>query len=221
MDQSSPFLVRIRGPHALFSRPEFSVERVSYDVITPSAARAVLEAVLFKPAIRWHITRIWLLAPIQYIQFRRNEVNTRLATSSVSGAMRNGVTIPYYADEDRAQRNTVALRDVDYAVEAHFTFTDRKGPSDNMAKFEEMFARRLSRGQQHYQPYLGTREFPAIVEPYLKDPLPIAETRHLGMLLHDIDFKRGNQPVFFAAFLKAGELTVPPWQDVGIGEARV
>ena len=211
MNESRPFQVRIRGDLACFTRPEFGVERVSYDLITPSAARAVLEAVLWKPAIQWHITRIRLLSPVRFTQIKRNEVESRAAVRTAATAMNTNTPLDYYADEDRAQRNTIALRDVDYAVEAHFVMTARRGPEDNLTKFEEMFARRLTNGQQHYQPYLGCREFPAIVEPYTGDPKPLDETRPLGMMLQDIVYGGSNQAVFFPALLQRGEVVVPAW----------
>src|SRR5580658_3397372 len=154
-----PFVyqVRIRGELACFTRPELKVERVSYEIITPSAARGIIEAILWKPAIRWKIRRILLLAPVRFIQFRRNEVNSRISTRAVSSAENGGAFKPFYADEDRAQRNTVALRDVDYAVEAEFVMTDKQGPDDNPLKFDEMFRRRLEKGQACYSPYLGCR----------------------------------------------------------------
>ncbi len=214
MDSSSVFQVRVRGDLACFTRPEFGVERVSYDLITPSAARAVLEAILWKPAIQWHITRIWLLSPVKFIQLRRNEVNKRAATGTINSSRESGEALNYFADEDRAQRNTIALRDVDYAVEAHFVLTSRHGPGDNILKFEEMFARRLANGQHHYQPYLGCREFPAKVEPYLNQATPCGESRPLGMMLHDIAYgKPENRAVFFPAILRNGELQVPAWTE--------
>ncbi|MEO8663479.1 MAG: type I-C CRISPR-associated protein Cas5c [Bryobacteraceae bacterium] len=211
----SIYRVRIRGALACFSRPEFSTERVTYDVITPSAARGAIEAVLWKPAIRWHIRKIMLLAPPQYIQFKRNEVATRTSVRNAQIALRAGQPYDYYADEDRAQRNTIALRDVDYAVEAEFVMTQRRGPDDNPAKFDAMFQRRLEKGQFHMQPYLGCREFPAIVEPYTGSPEPLAsETRDLGYMLHDLRFgPDANRPVFFRARIERGVIEVPEWQE--------
>ena len=209
------YLVRVRGDFACWTRPEFKTERVSYEVITPSAARGILEAILWKPAIRWQIRRILLLAQPKFVQFKRNEVNTRASTRNALAAMRADKPYDYFADEDRAQRNTVALRDVDYAVEAEFAFTARRGPDDNENKFDAMFRRRLEKGQFHMQPYLGCREFPAIVEPYTGDPPPIAdETRDLGYMLHDLRFEsRGNTPVFFQARLRNGVIEVPEWEE--------
>jgi CRISPR-associated protein Cas5d len=207
--------VRIRGQFALFTRPEFKTERLSYEVLTPSAARGALEAVLWKPAIYWHIRRIYLLAPIRFVQFKRNEVNTRIPTGKAAIASRTGIGLDdYFADENRAQRNTVALRDVDYAVDAEIVMTSRAGPDDNPKKFDEMFRRRLERGQYHMQPYLGCREFPAIVEPYTGDPPPLQkESRDLGIMLHDIRYsKAGNQAVFFPARLDKGVIDIPEWR---------
>lgn len=208
------YRVRIRGELACFTRPEFKTERLTYDVITPSAARGVLEAVLWKPAIRWHIRRIYLLAPPRYVQIKRNEVNTRASVPNALAAMRAGRPYDYYAADDRAQRNTVALRDVDYAVEAEFRFTPRRGSEDNENKFDAMFRRRLEKGQFHMQPYLGCREFPATVEMYTGDPLPLDETRELGYMLHDLRFgPEVNKPVFFQARLERGVIEVPQWEE--------
>lgn len=207
---------------ACFSRPEFSTERVSYDLITPSAARGVLEAVLWKPAIRWEITRIALLKPVRWIEFRRNEVNHRASTQNAKAAASGGQPMPeFFADEDRAQRNTLALRDVDYGIRACFHMTARAGAEDGVKKFEEMFTRRLAKGQQHAQPYLGCREFPASVEPWDGTGALEMESRDLGWMLHDIRFGvRGaagvtNEARFFPAVLQAGVVNVPAW-DVAV-----
>lgn len=208
------YQVRIRGELACFTRPEFKTERLSYEVLTPSAARGILEAILWKPAIRWEIRKILLLSPPRYIQFKRNEVTTRASVTGLERASRSGTPLDYFADEDRAQRNTTALRDVDYAVEAEFHMTPRQGPEDNPKKFDEMFRRRLERGQFHMQPYLGCREFPCIVEPYTGTPPPLdSETRDLGYMLHDLRFgPEGNKPVFFRAHLERGVIEVPRWE---------
>ena len=208
------YRVRIRGAVACFTRPEFKTERFSYEVITPSAARGVFEAVLWKPAIQWQIRRILLLAPPRFIQIKRNEVTKRASVRNIQAASRNGAPCDYFADEDRAQRNTLALRDVDYAVEGEFQMTARSGSDDHPRKFDEMFRRRLDRGQFHMQPYLGCREFPAIVEPYTGDPPPLSEeTRDLGYMLHDIRYgEERNEPVFFRASLQSGVIEVPRWE---------
>jgi CRISPR-associated protein Cas5d len=209
------YWVRIRGELACFTRPEFKTERFSYEAITPSAARGVLEAILWKPAIQWRIRKISLLAPPRFAALKRNEVNTRASVTTALRAMRSGSPVDYFADEDRAQRNTLALRDVDYAVEAEFQMTARAGAEDNPKKFDEMFRRRLEKGQFHMQPYLGCREFPATVEPYAGDPPPLdGMTRDLGYMLHDLRFgPKGNEPVFFRARVERGVIEVPQWEE--------
>lgn len=210
----STFRVRVYGEIACFTRPEFSTERVSYELITPSSARGVLEAILWKPAIRWEIHSIALLNPVHWIEFRRNEVNSRVSTrDAASAALHGGTLREFYADEDRAQRNTLALRDVDYLVEASIRMTTRAGAEDNPSKFYDMFTRRLLRGQQHFQPYLGCREFPAWVEPGEGAPNPRDETRTLGLMLHDIAFGPKNEGRFFEARLERGVMRVPEWRE--------
>lgn len=207
---SPPISLRARGPLALFTLPELKVERVSAPVMTPSAARGLLEAVLWKPAIRWHIERIHVLNEIRYTSFRRNEVNSKAPRPSPAVVRDGGIYAAFYADEDRAQRNTVALRDVDYVIEARFSITDQAGPDDNMTKFVEMFRRRLERGQHFHQPYLGCREFVADVLSADGAPPPRAVTRDLGRLLLDVEHSAaGNRPTFFDATLKDGVLEVP------------
>jgi CRISPR-associated protein Cas5d len=203
--------LRARGPLAVFSTPEFKTERVSTPVITPSAARGLFEAVLWKPAIRWSIERIRVLNEINFVAFRRNEVNRKASMPTASVVSSGGNYADYYADEDRAQRNTVALRDVDYVIEAHFSLTDRAGPTDNVAKFVDIFRRRLERGQHWHQPYLGCREFAADVLPADGAPPPIPLTRTFGTMLLDIEYgPAGNRPIFFDAMIKAGIVEVPP-----------
>lgn len=204
--RSTTFSVRARGPLACFTRPELKVERVSYEVMNPSAARGLLEAVLWKPAFRWHIESIAVLAPIAWTSIRRNEVNSR----AVAGKH------DYFADEDRAQRNTVALRDVDYGIQAHLRLVpERMGPEDNLRKFEEMFVRRLERGQHYQAPYLGCREFAAVVEPALEatmpPPIELGVARPLGTMFYDFDYRDPQKlvPLFFDARLESGVLVVP------------
>ena len=208
------YQVRIWGGLACFTRPEFKTERVSYEVITPSAARGVLEAILWKPAIEWRIQRILLLAPPRFVQFKRNEITKRASVVAAKRCMKSGEPCDYFADEDRSQRNTLALRDVDYAIEAEFRMTARRGSDDNPKKFDDMFRRRLERGQFHMQPYLGCREFPAVVEPYRGTPPPLdSESRDLGWMLHDIRYTAiANVPVFFPARLNRGVVEVPEWE---------
>lgn len=205
--ESRLFRVRASGPLACFTRPEFKVERVSYEVMTPSAARGILEAVLWKPAIDWYVREITVLKPIRWASFRRNEVKSRLNPSR---------TRPYCADDDRTQRHTVALRDVDYVITASFCMTEAAGPSDSIPKFEEMFERRLSKGQHFGSPFLGCREFAAQVEPAPDEVAPdesLLVDRPIGMMLHDFDYgSRTPKPQFFEARLRNGILQVPAWR---------
>lgn len=213
--QRSPSLaLRTRGRLACFTRPELKVERVSYPVMTPSAARGILEAVLWKPAIQWHIDRIDVLNPIEFTSFRRNEVSTR-GPGPVAASINSGGAAPlYYADADRAQRNTVALRDVDYVIHAHFSMTEQAGPADNMTKFVDMFQRRTAKGQHFHQPYFGCREFVADVLPVEGSPPPIPDSRDLGIMLWDIEYSaKKKRPIFFAAQLANGSLSVPEDPD--------
>ncbi|MCP3065619.1 type I-C CRISPR-associated protein Cas5c [Myxococcus sp. K38C18041901] len=208
MKTSKRFRVRAGGPLACFTRPEMKAERMSYEVMTPSAARGVLEAILWKPAIRWQVHEIAVLAPVRWTSFRRNEVNSRAVVGKLD----------YVADEDRAQRNTVALRDVDYAITASFSLVPGKaGPEDNVRKFEEMFERRLEKGQFFHAPYLGCREFAARVEPMGEDIRPVdleVERRPLGLVFYDFEFGESTRPLFFEAYLDRGVLHVPGWDEV-------
>ena len=202
--------VRVEGEFACFSRPELKVERVSYPVMTPSAARGLLEAVMWKPQMQWRVQRILVLKAIRFCAFRRNEVSTRAAAPAKAVVERGGDAPVYFADEDRAQRNTVALRDVDYVIEARLRLTDRAGPEDSVKKFEEMFQRRVAKGQHFQQPYLGCREFAARVGPANDGFRPIEDSRSLGIMLWDIEFTaKRNRPIFFEAQLEAGVLNVP------------
>lgn len=217
MPQRSPtFAVRLQGPMACFTRPELKVERVSYEVMTPSAARGALEAILWKRAIRWEVERIHVLAPIKFGQIKRNEVNSRLSVGGAHSA--------YCADEDRAQRNTLYLRDVNYVVEASFVLTHRAGPKDTGEKFAAMFRRRLEKGQCFSQPYLGCREFAASFEPaappYAADS-GLKGVRPLGLMLFDVKHNGtwphvcdGCIPRFFDARLVDGVLVVPRFEEV-------
>lgn len=213
----SPTLsLRARGPLAVFTQPALKVERISYPVMTPSAARGVLEAVLWKPAIRWRVERIRVLAPIEFTSFRRNEVNSRASIPALATIRDGGPAPLFFADEDRAQRNTVALRDVDYVIDAHLVMTERAGNEDNLPKFVDMFRRRLEKGQHFHQPYLGCREFAADVLPADDAPAPIQDTRELGRMLWDIHYEPGgNRPIFFDAALKDGVLEIPALYDGG------
>jgi CRISPR-associated protein Cas5d len=208
--RSPTLALRARGPIACFTRPELKVERVSYSVMTPSAARGLLEAVLWKPAMKWHVERIKVLAPIRFMALRRNEVNTKASTPSTEIVTHGGSIRSYFADDDRAQRNTVALRDVDYVVEAHFSLTDLAGAEDNVVKFVEMFQRRVEKGQHFHCPYLGCRECIAEVLPAANAPEPYPHSSDLGLMLWDIEYgAKKHRPRFFVARLKEGVLEVP------------
>lgn len=212
--------LRARGPLACFTRPELKAERLSYAVPTPSSAVGLLEAVLWKPAIRWEIRRIKVLNEIRFTAFRRNEVATKAANPSRKVVEHGGPAPLYFADDDRAQRNTVALRDVDYVIEAAMVLTDRAGPGDNMTKFVDMFERRVRKGQCFHQPYFGCREFVAEVLPADDAPAPIDDSRDLGLMLWGIDYgKKRNHPRFFAARLEHGVLSVPDDPEASLAAA--
>ncbi len=214
--ESKRFRVRARGPIACFTRPEMKAERVSYEVMTPSAARGVLEAITWKPAIRWRIHAIEVLAPIRWTSFRRNEVSDRASPKITE----------FFAEERRAQRNTVALSNVDYVITASFEMTGQAGPTDGVTKFEEIFERRLHKGQTFHQPYLGCREFAADVMPAPESVTPIdsAVDRPLGLMFYDFAYHPEGQParpLFFDARLQGGVLDVPPLADVLRANARL
>lgn len=213
------YCLELSGPWACFTRPEMKVERVSYDVMTPSAARACFEAILWKPAIRWHIRRIEVMKPIRWINLRRNEVASVVSTRNVETAMKNGTgELALYVEDDRQQRAGLFLRDVAYRVHADLEFLRERDPEASPAKYHDMFERRAGKGQCVNQPYLGCREFAAafrLVTDPAGEPKPIAETRDLGFMLHDLDFTKPNdpQPRFFRAMLQDGVVEVPTWDS--------
>ncbi len=213
--RSGTLMVRAKGPLAIFTRPELKTERVSYPVPTPSAVRGLLEAIIWKPAIRWRIERILVLNEIRFCSVKRNEVNNKTPVPTTTLINKGGNPPVYYADDssNRAQRNTLALRDVDYQFEFFFEMTDNAGPADNVAKFEDMFRRRVEKGQCFHQPYFGCRECVAEVLPPLDNPIPISESRDLGIMLWDISFGTGkkakNQAQWFKAELVSGIIKVP------------
>jgi CRISPR-associated protein Cas5d len=207
------FKIKVWGDGACFSRPEMKVERVSYDVITPSAARAIVEAILWKPAIQWHIERIDLLKPIRWQSVRRNEVGGKTTLPSREVMQSGKGAVPtILIESDRQQRAGLLLRDVAYIIHARFDMTDRAGSEDNPVKFSQMFQRRLERGQCITQPYLGCREFSALFAPAepsdIPDPTILQEdyNRPLGWMLHDLDYANDRQPVFFKANLENGSV---------------
>lgn len=217
------YCLEVRGDFACFTRPEMKVERVSYDLITPSAARAVFEAILWKPAIRWRVRRIEVLAPIRWINLRRNEVAGVVSTRNVETAMRAGSgDLGLYIEDERQQRAGLFLRDVAYRLHAELILQPDAPPCETLAKYREMFERRAGKGQCVNQPYLGCREFAAdfrLVTDMATEPPPIAETRDLGFMLHDLDFANPADPAprFFRAQMTDGVVTVP---DFDAAEVR-
>lgn len=222
-----PYGIRLKvsGERACFTRPEMKVERVSYDVMTPSAARGILEAIHWKPAIKWIIDEIRVLKPIRFQSIRRNEVGHKAPSGKIKTAMTRGSLedLQLLVDEDRQQRAATVLVDVGYVISAHFELTARAGGDDNEGKHLDTFNRRASRGQCFHQPCLGTREFPAAFELLPPDaPLPVVDPdartsdlgfgrpRDLGFMLYDIDHAAPGRPsLFFRAELAEGVIAVP------------
>ncbi len=209
--------LHVWGEFACFTRPEMKVERVSYDVLTPSAARGILEAIHWKPAIRWVVTRIHVLKPIRFQSIRRNEVQLKASSALAERAMQAGSTAGLGIDvvANRQQRAATLLVDVGYVIEAQFALTERAGPGDNAAKHISMFNRRAAAGQCFHRPCLGTREFAAdfalIGESETLPPstLPAEQrNRDLGWMLHEPDYAHGAASQFFRARLEDGVLDV-------------
>ena len=216
------YCLEISGPFACFTRPEMKVERVSYDVMTPSAARACFEAILWKPAIHWHVRKIEVLQPIRWINLRRNEVAAVVSTRNVETAMKTGSgELALYIEDERQQRAGLFLRNVAYRIHADLEFRREADPAASPMKYQEMFERRAAKGQCVNQPYLGCREFAAafrlVTEPVV-EPTPIEETRDLGFMLHDLDFSNAAdpQPRFFRARLEHGVISVPAWHSAEV-----
>ena len=208
--------LHVTGDRACFTRPEMKAERVSYDVITPSAARGILEAIHWKPAISWVIDRIHVLRPIRFQSFRRNEVGAKGSAALALRGMRAGSVAGLGLDilAERQQRATTLLVDVGYVIEAHFELTAR-AENDSIGKHFAMFTRRAEAGQCFHRPCLGTREFPAEFT-LLEDGAPLPPSslspeqreRDLGWMLHDIDFANGSTSRFFRARLVDGVVDV-------------
>jgi CRISPR-associated protein Cas5d len=219
MNPSKSFCLEVSGPFACFTRPEMKVERVSYDVMTPSAARSIFEAILWKPAIRWRVHRVEVLKPLRWINLRRNEVSAVVSTRNVQQAMAAGSgNLGLYIEDERQQRAGYFLRDVAYRIHADLSLVPGR-PGEPLMKYTEMFARRANKGQCVNQPYLGCREFAAdfrLID--LSAPpavVPITDTRELGWMLHDLDFTHPSdpQPRFFNAKMVAGVIEVPPFEE--------
>lgn len=224
MITNTPLKVKVWGDFACFTRPEFGAERVSYEVMTPSAAKGVLEAIFWKPEFVWKILQIKVLKPIKHFSIFRNEVN-----SVQSDRAAKNPEYHYYADEDRAQRHTLGLRDVAYIIEADIKL--KSHANAHPAKYRDQFRRRLKQGRCHHQPYLGTREFSAFFgEPETQDEA-VNLNDELGLMLLDVEFEAADtgstiqyfshdetgakvtqgqaQPKFFRASLKNGVLRIP------------
>lgn len=208
-----PYGVKLKvwGPYACFTRPEMKVERVSYDAITPSAARGVLEAIYWKPAIRWLVDRIHVLRPVRFETVRRNEVGAKLSAAVAKKAMRGTGPAPaLFVEDERQQRAALLLREVAYLIEAHFELTGQD-PGGNVAKHLDQFNRRARRGQCFHTPYLGCREFPAAFE-LVEGEVPVSPLQgeqDLGWMIHDFDYADGVTPHFFRARMVAGVVQVP------------
>ncbi|MHB8778858.1 MAG: type I-C CRISPR-associated protein Cas5c [Anaerolineales bacterium] len=204
--------IRVSGDYALFTRPEMKVERVSYDVITPSAARGIIEAIYWKPAIRWVVDKIHVLKEIEFTNIRRNEVSEKASESEARRRMNGTTNEPMYlsAVDNRQQRAALVLKNVDYVIEAHFEMIDKNAEDTEEKKHYNIILRRLREGQHFHAPCLGTREFGAKVE-FLEDgaiPKSPLGNRDLGWMLYDLDFSDSEdiKPQFFKATLNDGVL---------------
>ena len=202
--------LEVWGAYALFSRPELKVERVSYNVPTPSAARGIVEAVYYHPGLRWVIDRIHVLNPIRFVSIRRNEVTDKISGRNVRQAAQGGGQPLYLVTSQKiVQRSSLLLQDVHYVIEAHFEMTDKAAPSDNPGKFQDIVTRRMERGQCFHTPYFGCREFPVSFRRWPGGPIPtIDETRDLGLMLYDFDYSdpAAITPTYFRARLEHGVL---------------
>jgi len=214
--RDGPMQVEVWADFACFTRPEMKVERVSYPVMTPSAARGVLEAIFWKPEFRWQVEEIAVLHEIRYFSILRNEVNGVASERAARSWAKTGDG--YFAEEDRAQRHTLALRDVAYRISARIELHSHA--TDDVAKYRDQFRRRVDSGRCFATPYLGCREFSAAFGP-VSDRPPIDLTDELGTMLHDIDYGESgrNMPRFFQATLDHGVLHVPEWKREGAAHA--
>lgn len=237
MPSQETFCIEVSGDFACFTRPEMKVERVSYDVITPSAARAVFEAILWKPAIRWQVSKIEVLKPIQFMNLRRNEVASVVSGRNIKTVMNGGsANLAIQIEDDRQQRAGLFLRDVAYRLHARFELqddskhrhnypnlqcTDADSTDNSYPKFAEMFKRRARKGQCFNQPYLGTREFSAdfrFVETDSAATPAIEDSRPLGWMLYDLDFTDTNNPTprFYNPVMDSGVIQVPEWDSSAV-----
>ena len=207
--------VEVWGDYACFSRPELKTERVSYDVMTPSAARGLLDAIYWHPGMRWVVDRVHVCAPIRFTNIRRNEVKDIISARNAKAAMESGEEIYLATSESIQQRAAMVLRDVRYVIDAHFEMTARATPTDNPGKFQDIMRRRVEKGQFYHQPCFGVREFPAQFKPCEElPPCPeeLAGEKDLGWMLLDLDYsdRENITPRFVRAVLRDGVLEVPP-----------
>lgn len=204
--------IEVWGDYALFSRPELKVERMSYDVMPPSAARGLVEAIYWHPGLRVYIDRIHVLNEIQFTGIRRNEVESTVQAGALQSMLMGTGAPPMICTKSSIQqRASLLLRDVRYVVDAHFEVTDKAAPGDNPGKFKDIFRRRLEKGQCYHQPCFGCREFPARFRAWPGGEIPaVAETRDLGLMLYDFDYSdpQNIQPLYFRAKLEHGVLEV-------------
>lgn len=202
--------LEVWGKYALFSRPELKVERVSYDVPTPSAARGLVESIYFHPGLKWNIRRIYVLSPIKFTNIRRNEVKGKLLAPDARSAIMGSKSDLYIAASQQiVQRAAMVLQDVHYVIEAEFEMTDKAAPSDNPGKFQDIITRRMAKGQCFHTPYFGCREFPANFRSWVGGSVPtIPETKDLGIMLYDFDYSdpANITPLYFHAKLESGVL---------------
>lgn len=205
--------VKVWGEYALFSRPEMKVERCSYDVITPSAARGILEAIYWHPGMKWVIDKIYVQKPVRFTSIRRNEVKSKISSNNVLSVY-NGADKPLYIStkSDIVQRASLLLRDVSYVIEAHFEMTEKAVESDNPGKFKDIIMRRLKRRECYHTPYFGCREFPANFCLCEDEKIETAYSgeKDLGFMLYDMDFSDLDniQPMFFRALMKDGVINL-------------
>ena len=205
--------VKVWGDYALFSRPEMKVERCSYDVMTPSAARGILEAIYWHPGMKWIIDKIYIKNPIRFTSVRRNEVKSKISVSNVLQAY-NGADKSLYINtkNDIVQRASLILCDVCYVIEAHFVMTEKANETDNPGKFKDIIMRRLKKGECFHMPYFGCREFPAqfslCEEENIQTAYDDVQEKDLGFMLYDMDYsdRENIQPMFFRAVMENGVL---------------
>ena len=205
--------VKVWGDYALFSRPEMKVERCSYDVMTPSAARGILEAIYWHPGMKWIIDKIYIKNPIRFTSVRRNEVKSKISASNVLQSY-NGADKSLYINtkNDIVQRASLILCDVCYVIEAHFVMTEKANETDNPGKFKDIIMRRLKKGECFHMPYFGCREFPAQFSPCEEENIQTAyddvQEKDLGFMLYDMDYsdRENIQPMFFRAVMENGVL---------------